>query len=95
LQSRVEIPYDWACKLDFEVNGRILDGYRESHDSATVSSSIGNRWSGRPGGLRIRQAVNILSYSFGEIDPLYDVASVHGLVMGMCIKDFQMDRPVT
>lgn len=37
---------------------------------------------------------NIYYYSNGEIDPVKDVASVDGLVKGMCVKDFRMPKDV-
>lgn len=37
---------------------------------------------------------NIFYYSEGELDPLEDVASVDGLVTGMCVKDFAPPRDV-
>jgi sugar phosphate isomerase/epimerase len=37
---------------------------------------------------------NIYYYSNGEIDPVNDVASVDGLVKGMCVKDFRMPKDV-
>lgn len=37
---------------------------------------------------------NIYYYSEGKLDPLDDVASVAGLVTGMCVKDFQPPQEV-
>lgn len=37
---------------------------------------------------------NILYYSEGKCDPLDDVASVAGLVTGMCVKDFKLPQEV-
>jgi sugar phosphate isomerase/epimerase len=37
---------------------------------------------------------NIFYYSEGKSDPLDDVASVAGLVIGMCVKDFKLPREV-
>lgn len=37
---------------------------------------------------------NIFYYSEGKSDPLDDVASVAGLVTGMCVKDFKLPREV-
>lgn len=37
---------------------------------------------------------NILYYSNGELDPVVDAATVDGLVVGMCIKDYRHPRDV-
>ena len=37
---------------------------------------------------------NILYYSNGELDPVIDAASVDGLVVGMCIKDYVHPKKV-
>ena len=38
---------------------------------------------------------NILYYSNGELDPVEDAATVDGLVVGMCVKDYRHPRDVT
>jgi sugar phosphate isomerase/epimerase len=37
---------------------------------------------------------NIFFYSDGKLDPVDDVLSVSGLVVGMCVKDFKMPKDV-
>ena len=37
---------------------------------------------------------NILYYSNGELDPVADAASVDGLVVGMCVKDYRHPKDV-
>jgi sugar phosphate isomerase/epimerase len=37
---------------------------------------------------------NIFYYSDGKLDPVDDVASVDGLVVGMSVKDFRMPKDV-
>jgi sugar phosphate isomerase/epimerase len=37
---------------------------------------------------------NILYYSDGTVDPVKDAASVDGVVVGMCVKDFQPPKEV-
>jgi sugar phosphate isomerase/epimerase len=37
---------------------------------------------------------NILYYSNGELDPLADAATVDGLVVGMCVKDYRHPKDV-
>jgi len=38
---------------------------------------------------------NILYYSNGELDPVTDAATVDGLVVGMCVKDYKHPRNVS
>jgi sugar phosphate isomerase/epimerase len=38
---------------------------------------------------------NIFYYSEGKLDPLDDVASVAGLITGMCVKDFRPPQEVS